>query len=330
MGQFIYFILFAIGLIMIIKGSDLFLDSTLWVAGVFKIPHIIIGATIVSICTSLPETFVSVSAAIKGETDMAIGNAIGSIAFNTGIIMAILILFGRPRVKNPRQFKISSIWLTSSIIFVWIVGLIFGELNRTIGIILLIFLVIYLIQNISSSQATHSNQTKIKYDTSLRTVIKKTILFIIGITLVIWGSNLLVDNGIKIALILKVPSILIAVTFTAFGTSLPEFFTTITAIRKGVSNIGFGNIIGANTLNILQVTALSAVFQPLRINHDPIILLFQIPMTLLIVIFAIIAGNKARRSIAREYGLLLLASYTIFVIVNLLRDSTPIIGKLLF
>ncbi|NLY70677.1 MAG: sodium:calcium antiporter [Clostridiales bacterium] len=330
MGHSIYFILFAIGLIMIIKGSDLFLDSTVWVAGVFNIPHIIIGATIVSMCTCLPETFVSVSAAIKGETDVAIGNAIGSIAFNTGIIMAILILFGKPRVKNPGQFKISSFWLIASIIFVWVVGFIQGELNRIIGIILLVFLIIYLIQNIASSQTSNCNQTKGRYDTSLRTVIKKTILFIIGITLVIWGSNLLVDNGIKIAMILKVPSIMIAVTFTAFGTSLPEFFTTITSIRKGVSNIGFGNIIGANTLNIFQVTALSAVFKPLPFSHDPIILLFQIPMTLLIVIFAIMAGNKYRRSIPRRYGLLLLFSYTIFVVVNVLRDSTPIIGKLLF
>src|SRR5665648_1052761 len=111
MQQFTYFLMFGLGLVMIIKGSDWFIDVVIWTATVFKIPYIIIGATIVSICTTMPETFVSLAASLKGQTDVAFGNAIGSVAINTGFIMVIIIIFAEPIIENVPAFERSGILL---------------------------------------------------------------------------------------------------------------------------------------------------------------------------------------------------------------------------
>lgn len=359
MEHFFYFLFFAISLAMIIKGSDWFLDSAVWAAEVFHVPQVIIGATIISVCTTLPETFVSVSAVIYGETDMAIGNSIGSIACNVGLILGILIFFGQPNVGDPKNFRINSIWLITAIVFTWIMGFWLGEINRTAGILLLCFLVLYILQNIRSAVkqmdlsinydlASHEEMSYpldlhnpmpegVEYDKeendfniSITIIINKILYFLLGITLVVWGSSILIENGVAIAHLLGVPPILIAVTFTSLGTSLPELVTTISSIRKGVSNLGVGNIIGASILNIIQVIGISAIFGPIRFGHDSSVLFFQMPAMLLIVLCGILSISIRKGSTSRVSGLLLLLLYFLFVGINILRENTPIIGPLLF
>ena len=214
MGYLIYFILFALGLVLIIKGSDWFIDAVIWVANVFKIPYIIIGATIVSICTTLPETFVSLTASFKGETDVAFGNAIGSIAVNTGFIMAILLIFAKPFIEDKKDFVKNGVFLIFLLILTMVIGFTEGQIDRWIGIGLLCLLFLYLFHNVLSAkklmrlgcdEALSSEQECLIV--SKGSIIKYSIKFIIGITFVVLGSNLLVDNGIQIAEILGVPSI---------------------------------------------------------------------------------------------------------------------------
>ena len=337
MDQIMCFVLFTLGLVMIIKGSDWFIDAVIWAANVFKIPHIIIGATIVSICTTLPETFVSLTAAIKGETDVAFGNAIGSIDVNTGFIMAILILFAKPIIDDKKDYTKNGVFLIFLLIAAMIIGFTVGEINRVTGIVLLCLLVLYLANNIYSAKKIMNQEGIDLEDTmeeeieaSRKIVIKNAVRFLVGITLVVIGSNLLVDNGIQIAQILGVPPLLIAVTFTSLGTSLPELVTTITAIRKKAANLGVGNIIGADILNIIQVVSVSSIVTPIPLAHDRSITNVQLPLTLIIVTIAVLSGAIGGKGFKRWQGVALLAAYAVFLVLNLMKENTPVLGPLLF
>lgn len=355
MGQWLYFLLFLLGLVLIIKGSDWFIDSVIWVATVFKIPYIIIGATIVSICTTLPETFVSLTASLKGETDIAFGNAFGSIAINTGVILGILLIFAKPMIEDRNAYKRNGSFSIFVILLCFFASIYFGEINRPIGVLLILLLIYFLFsnyqqaKNLMNLQAAYDIEDELNpedtkviaegavydkdegdIDVSRGVIIKKTFLFVIGITAVIYGSSLLVDNGILIAEILGVPSIVIAITFTALGTSLPELVTTISSIRKKVSNLGVGNIIGANILNVVQVIGISAIANPISIKHDPTIVSFQIPMVIVLVGLALLFGMISKGGFKRWQGVILLVVYSIFLMFNLLRENMPILGELFF
>ncbi len=342
MELIISILLFVAGLLMIIKGSDWFIDSVIWISQVFKIPYIIIGATIVSICTTLPETFVSVTAAIRGETDYAFGNALGSIAVNTGFILAILLIFAKPIIENKKDFVQNGLLLVGLLAFTLVIGATAGSINRLTGLILAAILGLYLLNNAYSAKK-EMKQTlpyeledeedmageipmyegvaldlkENEIDISKKTAAKYVILFIVGITLVILGSNFLVTNGIKIAEFLGVPSLLIAVTFTSLGTSLPELVTVITSIRKKVTNLGVGNIIGANILNIIQVTAISSIVTPIPLSHDPAIVHAQIPITLVIVTAAVLFGIFSKSGFKRWHGGVLIVIYSAFLAVSI-------------
>ncbi len=352
MQEILYFVLFGLGLLMIIKGSDWFIDAVLWFAEVMHIPQLIIGATIVSICTTMPETFVSVTAALKAETDTAFGNAVGSIATNTGLIMAILIIFAAPVIENMRSYCQNGISLMIALLFMWGLGFASGQISRPIGLLLLVGLVVYIANNLRSAKAeagmvitsaeiaetaaeaaaeSHLTGDAAQGSADERSLlVHNALFFVVGLALVIVGSNLLVDNGIAIADLLGVPSLLVAVIFTSFGTSLPELMTTITSIRKKAGNLGVGNIIGADILNILQVVSLSATVHPIDMTGDRSIQVFQMPITIAIVGFAVVTGMRSEKGFRKWQGFVLLALYIVFLCVNLLRENTPILGPLLF
>lgn len=336
MGQVTYFLMFGLGLVMIIKGSDWFIDAVIWAASVFKIPYIIIGATIVSLCTSMPETFVGLTASLKGETDVAFGNAIGSIALNTGIIMAIIIIFARPILEDRLQFIWNGSFLVGVITFTWVAGMILGEITRILGAILILLLVYYIASNflqakkIMGINSEMAAEDVFHVDTTKKTIIKNSFFFLLGITMVIIGSNLLVDNGISIAEFLGVPSMVIAITFTALGTSLPELVTAIASIRKKVTNLGVGNIIGANILNMVEVIGLSALVTPIPMDKDPSILAFQFPLVLIIVSCAVLFGVFSINGFKRWQGVIIFLLYLVFLAFNLFRENTPFLGPIIF
>lgn len=333
MGQILYFLLFGLGILMIVKGSDWFINAIIWFATVFKIPHIIMGATIVSISTTLPETFVSATAAIKGETDVAFGNALGSIAVNTGLIMAILLIFSRPVIENRRDFRKNGFFLIGVLMLTLLVGVIFGSINRVVGIVLFGLFIVYIVSNVISARKISGHSTEeeeSKVDVNKKTVIRNIISFLIGIILVIIGSNLLVDNGIQIAEILRIPSIVIAVIFTSIGTSLPELVTTLTSIRKGALNLGVGNILGANILNIVQVISVSSIIRNIPLSHDPSILYLFLPLVIILVTAAVLFGVFSKQGFLRWQGFVLLGVYVIFIVGSLLRENIPWIGPMIF
>ena len=307
------FVLFFAGLIAIIKGSDWFVDSVIWIAKVMRVPNFIIGATLVSLCTTLPETMVSTGSVLRKNTDMAVGNALGSIACNTGFILALTIILSRPSFKDRKRFLSKGIFLLLLIGFVAFVGLVFGEVGRPSGIVLLIIFIFYMYSNVREGKNNSSDQPEEQVVYDKKTVIKRISLFIIGLGLTILGANLLVTNGEKIAKLLGVSDIIIGLTMTALGTSLPELMTAITAIRKKAHGISIGNVFGANILNIILVIGLSSTILP--IPFDETMIRFHLPFIMLIVASSVVLGLIFKNNFKRRGGFWLLGTYMLYVVM---------------
>lgn len=326
-------ILFIIGIIVIIKGGDLFVDAAVWVAKVTGIPNIIIGATIVSLATTLPELFVSSIATIGGAPDIAIGNAIGSIICNTGLILALSMIFMPGKVEKESFMPKVLIMVGSTILL-----LLFstnGTINILEGLVLLCVLLYYIKQNlvdakksmVSSAEVSVSITEEAKKGKLDKKAITKNIAaFIIGSILIVIGANLLVDNAQVIAKYFKVPEAIISLTIIALGTSLPELVTALTSIAKKEGGVAVGNIIGANILNINMIVAVCSFLSKggLKISSRNIVfgnfqfinfhqtLLLDIPvalvMMLLIIMPVVIRGKYTKRN-----GIALLCVYITYI-----------------
>jgi cation:H+ antiporter len=347
------------GLLLVVKGSDWFVGSAVWAAQAFRIPPLIIGATVVSICTTLPETFVSSAAALKGETVMAAGNALGSVGVNTGFILAILLFSSRPYIENRREFLKNCLFLIILLMLLWVIGFFLGTMGRPLAIGLIILFFLYIINNVLSARKLMDldirydivdeevvldhmdpssdmpegiayDESENDFNVSLQFMVGKTTLFFLGVAIVILGSNLMVDSGIRIASILGVPSFMIAVIFTSGGTSLPELITAVASVRKGVSSLGIGNIIGADILNIVQVLGISALIHPLSMAAEKSILTFQLPILLLMILSLATLCLLCKDRMSRWGGVWLFILYLIFLSVNILRETAPILGPILF
>ncbi|NLL70218.1 MAG: calcium/sodium antiporter [Epulopiscium sp.] len=312
--QMMPFILFTAGLIMIIKGSDWFVDSAVWIARASKIPDIIIGATLVSLCTTLPEAMVSTNSALRGNTDMAFGNALGSIIFNTGFILAITILFSTPRLRERKKFQKTGRFLLLLLIFLLVIGILFQEISRFTGIFLLIILLLYMFYNVQTSRQKPDLNMPIPVHTDKGTVIKNIVAFIVGVILTIGGANLLVVYGEEIARILGVPDLVIGLLLTSVGTSLPELVTAIVSMKKGNQDLSIGNVLGANILNIILVIGLSATILPIHIGKSWIV--FHLPFAIFIIGLVLLFIRINKEKLQRKNGLFLLASYLMYFILT--------------
>lgn len=255
MGILLNCLLFAVGLVLIIKGGDFFVDAAVWFAEMSGIPHFIIGATIVGFATSLPEVLVSIIAAANGNVEMATGNAIGSVTANTGLILGVSLLF-MPLVISLREYFPQIILLTVSIIAIWLFGL-SGSITIIAAIVLIILFCIYVFLNIRGAkknrELTAEDDNFKREDVTKGIVIKNIVLFVLGCAGIVGGSELLVNNGTEIARFLQVPDRIISISAVAIGTSLPELVTTITAIKKKQASLSVGNILGSNIIDLTFV-----------------------------------------------------------------------------
>ena len=246
------FLLFGLGLLCIIKGGDWFVDAASWIAEVSGIPQFIIGATIVSLATTLPEVLVSVMAAASGSVEMATGNAIGSVTANTGMILGISIV-AMPAVIDRKKYLPKSLIFIGSIILLWALSL-SGELTMIGAFIMAAVFIFFIFENVSEAKKELGTSANTEVKKDKKTVIKNVALFIIGAAGIVLGSRLLVDNGTVIATdILGIPERVVSLTMVAIGTSLPELVTTITAIAKKQSALSVGNIIGANIIDMILI-----------------------------------------------------------------------------
>ena len=276
-------LLFAAGLVCIIKGGDLFVDAAGWIAEASGIPKFIIGATIVSFATTLPEMLVSVFAALEGNADIAVGNAVGSVTANTGLIMC-LSLVCMTCLMERRQFGVKACLLLAAILSLF--GFTRdGRLSVAEGLLVLVIFAGFLAESLISArreQGTELKEDEERPAVSGKTVAGNIVKFVLGAAGIVLGAQLLIDNGSAIASLLGVPDAIIAATMIAIGTSLPELVTTLTAIRKRESSLSVGNIIGANIMDLTLILPLCSLIlgKPLPVQSQGMLL--DIPACLII------------------------------------------------
>lgn len=312
-------LLFIAGLILLIKGGDWFVDGAVGVAHRFHIPEILIGATVVSIGTTLPEVMVSAASAIAGHGEIAYGNAIGSIICNTALIAAITVAV-RPSAIDRKSLSFPVIFFFIAAIFYSAIAYTFGFFSRTVGAILLAIFAAYMIISVIQTKKLPSEDTK-KTDTDPmeHSIVKDIILLLIGVAFIAVGADLLVDNGIIIAQELGVPETVIALTFVALGTSLPELVTAITSLVKGHSSLSLGNIIGANLFNLVLVSGIAPLLSPFAVPNSSQLsgintsLLVDVPVMFLVMSILIFPA-LIRGKLSKTQGIILLTIYAAFCI----------------
>ena len=312
-------LLFILGLAFLIKGGDMFVDSAVSVAKRFNLPELLIGATIVSIGTTLPEVMVSATGALQGNGAMAYGNAIGSIICNTSLISAITIAVSPSFVKRKDLVLPTIFFIISSIIYIFI-SYTTGFFSRTTGIILLSLFIIYI--SLQIRNALKDNDSNQQSNNTTNTPLRRPIiLLIIGATIIAIGAKLLVDNGIKLAEIIGVPDSVIGLTFVALGTSLPELITAIQSLIKGHGLLSLGNIIGANLFNLILVSGIAITLNPFAIPSTKMLfgynasLILDIPVMVSVMSLLLIPAF-IKEKLYRWQGILLLCIYALFIVVQ--------------
>lgn len=302
--------LFALGVLLIVKGGDWFVDSAVWIAEVTGVPHFIIGATIVSLATTLPEMIVSVMAAIDGKVDMAVGNAVGSVTANTGLILAISVLC-IPGIVQRKQFNRKAVLLLLSVV----VLLILSALNRVdlgFSLILVALFLLYLADNVRSAKAETAGQNRASFQK--KELPKRLLFFALGIAGIVIGARLLVDNGSALARLMGVPENIIGLTFVAIGTSLPELVTTITAILKKQSSLSVGNIVGANIIDISLILPVCTAVYGGTLPVNPQTFTLDLPVCLAVTSLALIP-TMVTGKFRRWQGAALLVVYLAYLMV---------------
>ena len=311
-------LLFILGLVMLIKGGDWFVDGATGLAHRFHVPELLIGATVVSIGTTLPEVMVSATSAVGGHGEIAYGNAIGSIICNTSLIAALTIAI-RPAPVDRKALKIPVIFFFTAAVFYMAVAYTTGTFSRLVGVVLLAMFAAYMVLSVIQAKKSPVPAETQEEETEEKPMWKDLLLLVVGAALIAYGANLLVDNGTIIAEALGVPESVIALTFVALGTSLPELVTAITALAKGHGALSLGNIIGANMFNLVLVSGVSVVLSPFAVPASKLIggmnasLVVDIPVMFIVMLLLSVPALK-KGKLARWQGIALLAIYAAFCV----------------
>lgn len=303
-------LLFVVGLVLIIKGGDWFVDSAVFIANLTGIPKFIIGATIVSVATTLPELTVSVTGVIDGELDLAVGNAVGSVTANIGLIMGISLVC-MPAVIKRSQFWLKGTLMSAAALLLWVLCK-DGTLHMLPSFALFVLLAVYVWDNIRDAKNDVGSDEREIVDK--KDLPKQIVMFIIGIAAIVGGSKLLIEYGSEIALLLGVPSAIIGVTMVAIGTSLPELITTLTAIRKKESSMSIGNIIGANIIDLAMILPVCSVVSDGKLTIAEQSYALDMPMCFAMTLIAVLPP-LIKGKLYRWQGILMLALYAVYVVI---------------
>lgn len=312
-------IMFAVGLFFIVKGGDIFVDAATWIAEATGIPKFIIGATVVSFATTLPELIVSAIAATKGQSDMAIGNAVGSVTANVGLIMSISILCIPAIAKRKGiMFKGSLMILAIAALFAFSCDF---KLNLWQGIIMIAIFAVFMAENIlSGKKSVDEADEKERPKITGKEIFINIVKFLVGATGIVAGADLLVDDGTVIAQHLGISEAIIGVTIIAVGTSLPELVTTVTSIVKKQSDLSIGNIIGANIIDLTMILPICAFLSggTLPVGSQSVFL--DMPVCFAIICIAIIPTLISQK-LSRWQGVLMISIYISYIAVLVTNSS---------
>lgn len=302
---------FLVGFALLIVCGDWFVDGSVGVAKRFHVPELLIGATIVSIGTTLPEVMVSASAAAQNHSEIAYGNAIGSIICNTALIAALTAAI-RPSEVDRASLRLPTVFFFIAAALYAGIAYTSGSFTRLSGILLLAIFVVYFALSVRNALAEKVFIDEASEETP--SVLKSLLLIAIGAAGIAIGANLLVENGTIIAAALGVPESVIALTFVALGTSLPELTTAITALVKGHSALSLGNVVGANLFNLVLVSGTAITIRPFTLPQEKTLLgmnaslAVDVPLMLLVMMILTLPALRSGK-LHRWQGVLLLALY---------------------
>ena len=311
-------LLFALGLALLIKGGDWFVDGAVSIARRYHIPDILIGATVVSIGTTIPEVLVSSMAAAYGQSQTAYGNAIGSIICNTALIAAITIAVKPAGNVSTKSLRLPLGFFFAAAAVYTGVAYTTGSFSRPIGIALLTMFAVYMFLTVRKA-FSGTLEVEESEEAEESSMLKSIILLVVGAAVIAVGADLLVDNGKIIAAALGVPESVIALTFIALGTSLPELVTAITSLVKGHSSLSLGNIIGANLFNLVLVSGTAITINPFTIPADKTIagmnasLVVDVPLMWFVMLMLSVPA-LLKGKLYRFQGVALLAIYFSYVL----------------
>lgn len=313
-------LLFSLGLVLLIKGGDWFVDGATGVAELFHVPELIIGATVVSIGTTLPEVMVSANSALSGHGEIAYGNAIGSIICNTALIAAVTVAV-HPGPVDKKSLKMPVGFFFLSAVIYCLNAYVTGYFSRGLGFVLLAICAAYLGMTIREGFRNPETVSVEDSNGPQRSLVLNLVLLVVGAALIAVGADLLVDNGTLIASALGVPESVIALTFVALGTSLPELVTAITSLAKGHGALSLGNVIGANIFNLVLVSGVSTMLAPFTIPNSSTIagmnasLVLEIPVMMSVMLLLTLPA-LASGKLKRWQGITLLCIYAGFIAVQ--------------
>lgn len=314
------------GLAVIVKGGDLFVAAALRLAGFLRLPRVVIGSTLVSLATTMPELVVSITAGLRGESGLAVGNAVGSVICNLALILGVTACL------KPVEIHLASLRLPLATLLA--AGVLLGlltwdlRLERWQGGLLLTLGVGYFAGDfvrhwrsrkpaeVSEAKAIGEGVTETRFQW-LETKPGSLVQFLLGAIVVVLGSRLIVDGAVGVASLLGIPSIVIGLTVVAFGTSLPEFVTAVTSARSSVTDLAVGNVLGANIANLTLIAGTAALIRPVEL--DRLTQLFSFPV--MIGLILLLLGMLWRaRGLTRRNGVLLLTIYAAYLASLLLFE----------
>ena len=295
------------GFILLIKGSDCFVNSSSSIAKKFKVPPIIIGLTLVAIGTSAPELSTSITSSLKGMNDMSIANVVGSNIFNLLVALGVSSMFGKLKINNYKD-----IW----VLLVSCLGLLLMVVNRTLGafngIVLLIAFTMYILSMIKQAK---DNKEEQEDNGKQRNLLSTILLGILGLVAIVYGGDLVVNSASAIALTLGMSENLVGLTIVALGTSLPEFVTSVMATKKGETEMAIGNIIGSNIFNILLILGVASSIHPMTVSLvaicDILFMLFTVVM--------FVCLTKKEKTLTRNKGILMILTYVVYLVFTIIR-----------
>lgn len=315
--------LFVIGALLLIKGGDWFVDSAVGVAKRFRVPEIIIGATVVSIGTTLPEVMVSVTAAVNSNGAIAYGNAIGSIICNTALIAALTIAI-RPAPVNKKAIVTPVLFFFASAAIYMVAAYVFGRFDRWLGIVMLLvfcaFMSMTIYKGFKNPTEEHISEEENEEGVSL---LKNIIVLIASAALIAVGADMLEGSSVSLATMAGIPTEVVGVTVVALCTSLPELVTAVTALVKGHGALSLGNIIGANIFNLVLVSGAAVTISPFVIPEGSKLFGFNasqlVEIPLMVVVMALMTLPAViKGKLYRWQGVTLLGIYAAFVTLQVL------------
>ncbi len=305
-------VLLILGFVFLIKGSDFFVDGASSIASILKIPTLIVGLTIVAFGTSAPEAAVSITSSLTGSNALAVSNVIGSNLFNILLIIGLCALLNELEIdQNVVSKDLPFLVIITAILSAFII--IGWNINRIEGIILLLIVVGYIAYLVYSAKKTKEAEIVEKPKLSLP---KSIIYILVGIAGIVIGGDFVVDSASYIAITFGMSETLVGLTIVAIGTSLPELVTSLTALKKGETQLVIGNVIGSNTFNILFVLGSSSAISPITLNPN---MLIDVLLMLFVTILCYIFG-KTQTKYDKKEGLILVLIFVCYMAFAILRN----------